>query len=236
MTAALGFQLEPAMKAKIPGMTGLRVNKLEQGSVVLDTDVLLDADAEGGNVEAVQAALTNITSDGTIGEDPVSAADTVVAVLLCTNSPPEALVNGMRSWNENKALDVMALYTCNPGYTLTAGNGVTRDNATSTCKRVNDGFQFGGLPALTCVADPTTTTVVTTTTTETTTVVTTTEWTRATPAEPHYVPGQHSAFSNSHFLSITIPAVAGMVVALICFLCAIRIDSVLCKVCAEGKV
>ncbi|KAF0308639.1 hypothetical protein FJT64_020180 [Amphibalanus amphitrite] len=234
---ALKNNLEPPMKLKIPLMKELVINSLTQGSVVADYDVILNSDVEGGNVEAVTSAITEVTANGTIGDDPVSANDTAVVVLECTNKPEEAMANGMRSWSGSRALKTMVLYTCRTGYTL-KNNGQSQANFTVTCQRSSGVLLFGGVPGtVSCVADPTTTTTTTTTTTEATTAEpTTTELTRPTPHETPYVPSEHTTFTNSLFLSITIPAVAGMVAALICFLCAIRIDSVLCKVCAEGKV
>ncbi|KAF0291036.1 hypothetical protein FJT64_010805 [Amphibalanus amphitrite] len=133
----------------------------------------------------------------------------VFAVLECTNEP-EAIVNGMRSWSGSRALKTMVLYTCHTGYTL-KNNGQSQANFTVTCQRSSDALLFGGVPdSVSCVADPTTTTTTTTTTTEATTAEpTTTELTRPTPHETPYVPSEHTTFTNSLFLSITIPAVAG---------------------------
>ena len=97
---------------------------------------------------------------------------------------------------------------------LKVSNGLTQDNKTITCARVNDEFSFGGLSTdYTCEADPTTaaptTTRPTTAATTTTMATTTTELTKPPAANPPYVPSEHSTFTNDLFLSITIPAMAG---------------------------
>ena len=96
---------------------------------------------------------------------------------------------------------------------LKVSNGLTQDNKTITCARVDDGFLFGGLSTdYTCEADPTTTAPPTTrptTAATTTTAGTTAEPTKPPAANPPYVPSEHSTFTNDLFLSITIPAMAG---------------------------